>query len=262
MVENNYKFFGFGMRSAQEVGKRAVCAWVLLERSSLEYEIEDFKNRGLILDAYASMNAWDEPTNISCLMTSPERSLFEKPIGTWTADDQREAYVLHEALIVSLWALKKIDWMEPWDDLFSSEMYEAICREMKEPGMFLSSLRLRPLNELVREFNHATWMLMLYHAEWKFLAGDTSFDECSRSVSEIRSEYKGMRLAGSLFQRGENLLKRPFTIPHPSDVARIMRMALTRHCVLGWILNQVAYWTPAGRYSEDCVSPCSLISNN
>ncbi len=262
MLENNYKFFGFGLRSAQEVGKRAVCAWALLERSSLEFEIEDFNDQGLILDAHASMNAWVVPTNISRLMTSSERSLFEKPLGTWTENDQCEAYVFHEALIVSLWALQKFDWLDKWEDPFSSEMYEAVCGEMMKPGKFLSGLSLRPLTELIREFNHATWMLMLYHEECKFLKGDIAFDDCNRSINQIRSEYRGMHLDGSQLKEGENLLEHSFANPHPAEVGRIMRMALTRHCVLGWILNQIAYWNPAGRYSEDSISPCPLISNN
>ena len=260
-----YKFFGLPPRPAQQIGLRTVALWVMTERYNLEYHIAnccDEEERAILTESFKRMNDWVARSGIIHLLTPTELRLYQKPFGSWSEEDLSEVACWYDAFEVMLWAIGKIDFVPVSDAPGSEEDFEELWYEMLDPAQFSANLSLRLVNVLNREYAHAACLSIHGVVEVRYLSSAIGFDDYIRQVGIITEEYREMRLAGSQFRCGENLLEQPFAGCDLDEVALLTESALVRFYALGWVLNQTAYWDLNGAFSEDSLSSCPPLSMN
>lgn len=123
---------------ASDAAKRTLCLASTLARANLEYELkfdpERHQNSSSDDDVFQkNQRRWMERQGLWNGLSSRERTLLEKPLGTWSTQEIADGQWRAEAISVLLWALKPNRTLPPFDKQTSDEDVMAALPVLKIP---------------------------------------------------------------------------------------------------------------------------------
>lgn len=140
--------------SATDAATRTLCLVSILARTNLEHELKfdpaNTANNSPDDDAFQQkQRGWMEAQGLWNGLSLRERTLLEKPVGTWSAQEVADGQWRVEAIRVLLWALKPDDKLPPYDKPTSSEDVMAALPRPDDSERFIRKAQLRSAEQII-----------------------------------------------------------------------------------------------------------------
>jgi hypothetical protein len=140
--------------SATDAATRTLCLASILARTNLEYGLKfdpsSTSNNRPDDDAFQQkQRRWMEGQGLWNGLSLRERTLLEKPVGTWSEPEIADGQWRAEAIGVLLWALKPNDKLPPYDRQISSADVMAALPSPDDSVRFIRKAQLRSAEEII-----------------------------------------------------------------------------------------------------------------
>ena len=140
--------------SATDAARRMLCLASILARTNLEYglKFEPASASKNSPDDHAfqqSQRRWMEDQGLWNGLSLRERTLLEKPVGTWSEQEIADGQWRAEAIGVLLWALKPNEKLPPYDRQTSSADVMAALPRPDDSVGFMRRAQLRSAEEII-----------------------------------------------------------------------------------------------------------------
>ena len=140
--------------SATDAARRMLCLAAILARTSLEYGLKfepasTSKNSPDVHAFQQKQRQWMDDQALSNGLSLSERTLLEKPVGTWSEQEIIDGQWRAEEIGVLLWALKLNEKLPPYDKEPSSADVMAALPHPDDSVGFIRKAQLRSAEEII-----------------------------------------------------------------------------------------------------------------
>lgn len=151
-IEVEYKIV-----SAEAAAKRTLCLGALIMRGEFEvlvssHETAEGEAKEALMEAHkelsAKFNQWLKKEGLWKELSTNERKLMGKPLGSWTERDKIDASWRQEALCVVAWAIGVVDKIPAYDQQTDQQSVISTLQLLGPVKEFIAKAKLRPEAEI------------------------------------------------------------------------------------------------------------------
>lgn len=229
--------------SQEVIAKRAICIAAIIARGDLELSIQ--KNSEGIDSGKDFVNKtknWFKEHGVADALSTDERILLEKPVGSWSAQDCVNASWRAESLGLMLWALSLIDAIPSYDKEFNVVELNKII--LNGPiDIFYKKCHLRHKEELekardVAEFWHWRSVTTRLIGEGK-VPHDLDINKVIKTSAESAHAELGL---SKPVDDDVVLFGKPYKKLESQEYSLATSIALERHFALNWLNGYSNDW--------------------
>ena len=234
------------------VACRALCLGALIVRSEFEKIVQNIHDLTVLKvheELIGRLNAWLDQEELVLYQSSHEKTLLDKPPGSWNWQEVINANWRLEALGVLLWSLSLLDELPPYDTEFTQQDVLKPLGLFGPAGDFRKRVHLRPANAI----ESARGTTELWH--WRSRTARIQ-DEGLRQTDGVDFPEIIKMVAGKAYQNGDipkpveddfPAFDNPYAKLSQEEHSRATSIAAERHYALNGLCGYAGDWdeTPA-----------------
>lgn len=235
------------MQTTQAATKRAVALGLMVSRAQAEGMLEQDPDNESYFQYARNMGRWADAGGLLDILSSDERQLYERDIGSWSEEESFSFYWRTEALRTVLWALGRLEELPPVSDVPDPNEMLGIL-PMGEPLLdFIASCRLRAPEEIEGQshraefFNWRARTAILRFQGMPAPAGDSYEAVVQRAVESLDGQGIEVEHDGTdMLIEGTRWADLP-----PPALANLSSVSYERHLAFVWLCGDEEDWDQA-----------------
>ena len=233
--------------SASDAAIRSLCLASILARTNLEYEAKSQETHAPNGDVdrifQKNQRQGMENMGLWSALSSRERALMKKPVGSWSTQDIADGQWRAEALRALLWALKSFPSFPPYDEQAPIGAVTAVLPPPDKCQRFISNAALRDDNDIARARSIAELWLWRARTTQLQMSGATPPEGWTfEKIISVTAEWARKEQFFSPIDQDFPALNKPYSKLSEDEWRTVHSIAQERLYALNWLCKYADDW--------------------